>query len=461
MISAAIALGAALAPAGAAYAAGKVAASGPTGAPGSRWADRQQAQAAPPPRAPSGTGALVVYADLPAFVAATAGIDLRFEDFSRGFTPRGGMRVCYQAVSSASDDPCFAPGALVPGFGIRSSGGNIFDPASGGDSDLIVLGADVLGTGGNVIGANVPDPPSNPTQLGFDAGATAIAMDVYDGRLGQALAIEAYDAQDALIGSFEVTPAAVNMPAFAGFTSPLPVRRVAVNAVASGGGELIGNLRFGGGPGRLQADLPAADFDAVAVGVSATRAIRLSNRGALDLVLGVLPAPAAPFAIAADACSGATLAPGADCVVQFGFAPAYASDFSATLAVPGGDGATLPLDLRGEGVQPRLTAMPGVIDFGAVGVGTTAPPQTLTLANLSAAPSTVTSIAVLPAPFVVSGGSCGAAPFVLETAEQCTLQISFAPTGAGQQDALLRISSDAAPAIAEVGLHGSGSGGGQ
>jgi hypothetical protein len=412
------------------------------------------AATAPPVSAP--TGALVTYPALTDFLAATNGLDLAFEDFEGGFAPPNGMRVCFQAVASTSDDPCFAPGQLVPGFGIRSSGGNIWDPVTGVDSDLVVLGAGTRGIGSTVVGADVPDPPENPTQIAFDNNPTAIAMDVYDGLLGQPVQIEAYDANDQLIGIFTVMPASASLPAFAGFTSPVPVRRVAVNALSSGGGELIDNLYFGGGAGHLEAAPAQADFDAVALGGTKTLPITLSNDGALDLQLGAIPAPPSPFSIATDACSGSSLAPGADCTIEFAFAPTFASEYSTALDIPAGGVASTHLNLIGQGVRARVSPMPGAIDFGTVDVGGAPGSAELTLANLTGAPLSVTTIAAVSAPFAQSGGSCAAPPFDLAPGDECTLQLSFAPMSIGETDAALTITGSGLPAATTVNLHGTG-----
>lgn len=402
------------------------------------------------------TGALTTYPALADFLAATSGTELASEDFEGGFAPANGMRICFQAVASTSDDPCFAPGQLVAGFSIRSSGGNIWDPVTGVDSDLIVLGPGTRGMTSTVVGADVPDPPANPTQISFDGAPTAVAMDVYDSLLGQAVQIEAYDADDQLIGVFTAMPASATTPAFAGFTSSIPVKRVAINALASGGGELIDNLTFGGGAGHVHLQPATPDFDAVALGRTAILPVTLSNDGSLDLHVGTIATPAAPFSIQADACSESTLARGASCIVEFAFTPDWAGRFSASLEIPG-DGAAPPrLTLNGQGVRARISPMPGAIDFGPVAVGNTAGPLSVTVANLTGGALTVTGFGAVQPPFALVGGSCAVAPFDLDPGAQCTLEFSFAPASAGPFDAALTIAGSGVPATVQVNLHGIG-----
>lgn len=414
------------------------------------WFSDKHPATAPAARPEAPSGALVTYPALTDFLAATGSLDLTFEDFENGFTPPNGIRVCFQAVASTSDDPCFSPGEIEPGFGIRSSGGNIWDPATGIDSDLVVLGAGMRGMPSAAVGANVPDPPVNPTEISFDRPATAVAMDVYDPLQGGPVQVEAYDESDQLIGVFTVMPSSTSLPAFAGFTSPVPIKRVAVDALTNNGGELVDNLYFGGGAGHLALGVDGVDFDALTIGGSTIRPLTLTNDGALPLTLGTIAAPPAPFSIATDPCSGTTLAAGLDCVVQLEFAPEWAGDFSASLAIE-----TESLALHGQGVRSRVSPMPGAVDFGSVNVGGSGS-ATLTLGNLTGGVLNVTAIGAPGGPFAQSGGSCAATPFTLGPGDECTLQLSFAPTAAGAFDAALTITGTGAPATTTVNLHGTG-----
>jgi hypothetical protein len=401
-------------------------------------------------------GALVTYGSLTEFLAATASLALSYEDFEGGYAPANGMRVCFQAVASGSDDPCFKPGDLVAGFGIRSSGGNIWDPATGVDSDLVVLGAGTRGMPSTVVGANVPDPPTNPTEITFDTPRTAVAMDVFEGFSGAPVQIEAYDVDDQLAGVFMVTPASSSLPAFAGFTSAIPIKRVAVEALGDGTGELVDNLYFGGGAGHLAITAPAdGDFDAVALGRQQALAVTITNDGGIGQAIGSIAALAAPFSITNDACSSTTLAAGASCAVQLSFSPEYASEFSASIEIPATGADAARYAIRGEGVRARLSPAPGVLDFANANVSGSVS-RTLTISNLTGGDLDVSSIATPALPFGQSGGSCPPAPFSLAPGDTCTLDYTFAPTAAGAFDAAATITSSGSPAVTTVNLHGTG-----
>ncbi|MET0230497.1 MAG: choice-of-anchor D domain-containing protein [Rhodanobacteraceae bacterium] len=412
--------------------------------------------AAPAHDAPAPTGALATYGSLTEFLAATASVALSHEDFEGGYTPANGIRVCFQAVASGSDDPCFKPGDLVAGFGIRSSGGNIWDPASGVDSDLVVLGAGTRGMPSTVVGANVPDPPTNPTEITFDAPRTAVAMDVYEGFSGAPVQIEAYGVDDQLAGVFMVSPASSSLPAFAGFTSAIPIRRVAIEALGDGTGELVDNLYFGGGAGHLAVSAPASgDFDAVALGHEQALAITVTNDGGIGQAVGAIAALAAPFSITNDTCSNTTLAAGASCTLQLMFSPEYASEFQASIEIPATGTDAARYDIRGEGVRARLSPAPGVLDFANTNVSGTVS-RTLTISNLTGGDLDVASIAPPSGPFAQNGGSCPPPPFSLAPGDTCTLDYTFAPIAPGQFDAAATITSSGSPATTTVNLHGTG-----
>jgi hypothetical protein len=150
-----------------------------------------------------------------------------------------------------------------------------------------------------------------------------------------------------------------SLPVFVGFSSPLPVARVVYGTHVDYSAGPIDNLRFAGGAGHLGIVAPL--FGAVALGNAASQPATLSNTGYLPLTLGTLPLPDAPFSVDADACSGTTLAPGAQCSVQFRFAPLFESDFAQPLAVPSDDPAgPAELVLHATGVAGGAFAQRGV-----------------------------------------------------------------------------------------------------
>ena len=388
------------------------------------------------PAVERGSGALQVYADRDGLLAAVNGVKLVSEDFSGALVPESGVRTCYQALGHLSNDPCFVPGELEPGFGMRSSRGSIFD-ANTFDIDIAALGPGLLGTDGPVVGNNVLDLPYNPTRIDFYPPVTVVGMDAYDGTLGGPVQIDAHGVDGSLIGSFTVQPAAPNQGAFAGMTSTAPIRYVAVNATSDGGGELIGRLLFGGGPGHLDAVDGNGDLGTVAVGSAAAATLQLANQGHLALdAIQLQPLPA-PFALTADACSGSTLAAGQTCTVEIGLVGAGPGVHLASWH-PAGDGGGA-IELRADVVSARLLTAPGHLDFGDVATGSSSTAQSVTVRNGSGGSIDSGLPLVLPAPFSRVGGDCPDTGIALAPGASCQLDIVFHPQTAGDYDSELPV----------------------
>lgn len=295
------------------------------------------------------SGALTTYPDLPSFLAATSTLGTPVhEDFEKGYAqylPQTQFAACVEPVSADSNDACYAHGDLAPGFRLASTNAH----------GVIVMNPGIYDLPGRSIGAwPYRLNAQSYTEIRFDDAPTAIAADVFGFAMGDGavptntvpVQIDAYDANDALIGTFEVTPAAITASAFAGFTSAIPVARVVFGTHVDYSAGPIDDLWFAGSAGRL--DVEAAAFGPVAIGTDDTQAVTFANAGHLPLALGTLPPPSAPFSYASDACSGTTLQPDATCTVQVRFAPTYESDFSQTLSIPGA--APTPWTLQGTGV---------------------------------------------------------------------------------------------------------------
>ena len=95
----------------------------------------------------------------------------------------------------------------------------------------------------------------------------------------------------------------------------------------------------------------AVDFGDVNVGDSSDQTVTVTNDGDADLVLGSVSAPAAPFSIAADTCSGQTLAPADTCTISVEFAPDAVQDYSSSFDILSDDPDEDPVtvDVSGSG----------------------------------------------------------------------------------------------------------------
>lgn len=182
-------------------------------------------------------------------------------------------------------------------------------------------------------------------------------------------------------------------------------------------------------------------FGSVNVGSSsAAQTVTVTNGGTAAATN--MSYPAAPVGYTkGGTCASATLAAGASCTLTFAFAPTAAGGSSATYTLSGG-GKSIGIALSGTGTTAggaaALAVSPTALMFGDVTVGTTSPPQTLTLRNTgSSVANGVTVTGSNAAEFVVSANTCAA---TLAGGATCTLAVSYKPAGAGSDGATLTFS---------------------
>src|SRR5207302_1802504 len=149
---------------------------------------------------------------------------------------------------------------------------------------------------------------------------------------------------------------------------------------------------------------------------SPVRTVTLTNSGTapLSIATAVLGgANAGDFALASGTTciNGATLAAGANCVLNLTFTPTAASARTATVTITD-DAADSPqsVSLAGTGIAPAVTLAPANLAFGTQRVSTPSPVQTVTLTNSGTAPLSIAT-AVL--------GGANAGDFALASGTTC------------------------------------------
>jgi hypothetical protein len=132
----------------------------------------------------------------------------------------------------------------------------------------------------------------------------------------------------------------------------------------------------------------ALSFGSVTVGASGTQSVTVTNSGNAALHLADATAGGA-FTIAASTCTGATLAPGATCVITLAFAPTTAGNAGATLSVAS-DAGTATAALTGTGAVTPTTPVV------TPPTGASLPPNSKTTftATTSSAPGAPTSVTI-------------------------------------------------------------------
>ncbi len=282
------------------------------------------------------------------------------EDFERSMTrfldPME-FTACTEPVSSRSDDACFAPGDLATGFSIHSTHGY----------GVLSMGKDIIQFPSFTVGAwPYRSTPSslNYTRVEFDHGPTVVAADVYGFGLSGGSAtgaaapvtVEAFDRNGGSLGSFVVTPAAFNQPAFAGFSADVPIGAVEFGTRELSAGAQIDNLLFGGMAQAPQLSKDRLRFGSQAVGQLQVLSVEVRNPGDQPWHLDPAVVQGEGYAVADDDCAAAPLAARSACTIWIAFDPAYLDTFFGRLQVSGDfGGAPLVLPIHGIGSVQEAT----------------------------------------------------------------------------------------------------------
>ena len=182
----------------------------------------------------------------------------------------------------------------------------------------------------------------------------------------------------------------------------------------------------------------------------ATHTFVLTNTGAVQLSVGFLIVGGeGDFSIGDNRCGA--LAPGASCEIDIDFEPVSAGPKAGEVQVSDLSGIVAPAsaDLIGAGAGPRLTSDLAGGYFDQAAVGTVSAPKTFTFTNEGTLGLTLTEVRLGASSanadadqFRLLGGSC-APGVVLEPARSCTVDVGFAPTRVGYQEATLVLIGDA------------------
>src|SRR5437899_2785054 len=210
-------------------------------------------------------------------------------------------------------------------------------------------------------------------------------------------------------------------------------------------------------------NLPCAPQSTLFPYTTLFRSLTNSGTAPLSIATAVLGgANAGDFALASGTTciNGATLAAGANCVLNLTFTPTAASARTATLTITD-DAADSPqsMSLAGTGIAPAVTLAPTNLAFGTQRVSTPSPVQTVTLTTSGTSPLSIAT-AVL--------GGANAGDFALASGTTC---ITGATLAAGAYSVLnppslhaalpirtatLTITDDAAGSPQSVSLTGTG-----
>jgi len=218
-------------------------------------------------------GSLQFFSDEAAFTAAL-GVPshLTVETFDNGQPVGPFPATCPGPFSSTTNNACFTPGQLAPGFELNASS------ATGG---LVVMPAGFFAQPTRIVGASTF---ADATIASFAPAVNAAAADVYGGINTDTYAVDVsvYDEAGGLLGTTTVTAGPTRGDfVFLGVTSPTPIGRIVFDG-QNGGGELVDNLRFRSAdlapPGLALAFSPTQ----VPAGATSTLTITLGNQAQPD-----------------------------------------------------------------------------------------------------------------------------------------------------------------------------------
>jgi len=141
---------------------------------------------------------------------------------------------------------------------------------------------------------------------------------------------------------------------------------LASNGVVASLGAPSGQLTAG-----MTVNPTSVSFGLIRAGMSALATVTVASTGQAPLVVGTVGSGnplAAPFSVAADGCSGQTLAPGASCTLEVRFAPTSEGSYSDSFAIPS-NAATVTVSVAGEAERPEAIpalGLPGLVGLAAL-----------------------------------------------------------------------------------------------
>jgi hypothetical protein len=170
------------------------------------------------------------------------------------------------------------------------------------------------------------------------------------------------------------------------------------------------------------------------------------------------------FQVTSSQCQNRTLEPGESCTVEVAFDPLHAGWTDATLMfkTKNEEVPYATVELYGEGTGPVIPVAPDHLAFGQVDVGTTSPPQTITLEQQSTRyVYSLEDVSILPSrvmtsssdPFKIVGGSCRNG-LEFSPGDTCTVEVAMSPTEVGNFQAELEVSDTAPESPQSVELEG-------
>jgi hypothetical protein len=195
------------------------------------------------------------------------------------------------------------------------------------------------------------------------------------------------------------------------------------------------------------------EFPAQLVGTaSSPQGVTLTNSGGTSLSIRSIAA-AGDFRASNDC--GGTLAAGASCTINVTFEPKKSGTLQGKVTLED-TASSKPQYVLVSGLSTPLALSPAELSFGSWKVGTTSPPQVVTVTNGSGSAIQFSNIDIAgadPKDFSIDEETCGVS---LAAGASCTVTITFSPIKAGSRRGLNYVTVVGAPYPAPVTLVGVG-----
>src|SRR5208337_3731035 len=148
---------------------------------------------------------------------------------------------------------------------------------------------------------------------------------------------------------------------------------------------------------------------------------------------------------------------GGNCTISVTFTPTATGTRTAAVSISdNAAGSPQTVSLSGTGTAPAVSLTPTSLSFASQPIDTGSTAQTVTLTNSGNATLTITSLVPAGAnatDFSETADTCGGS---VAAGRNCTIEVMFTPSAAGQRTATLSITDNASGSPQTVSISGTG-----
>jgi len=314
-----------------------------------------------------------------------------------------------------------------------------------------------------------PNPCADAFITQFNAAGNALAYSTYLGGngpdFGQSIALDS-TGDPYITGSTSSTNFPATSEAIAGTTSTLYVAPYKSTLTGSAGNAFVAKIDSSNTEPNISIVPGSLTFGDETISVtSPLQEIYIVNPSTTPLTIASISiAPINTYTTIfteTDNCVGTLPAGGGYCTMNVGFTPAYTGNFTDQITITdnagGSSGTQQIINVSGAGVTAAtaVTVSPTSLSYTNQGVGTTSPPQPVTITNTGISTLNITSITTTTTDFSETN-TCLATNDILSPGQSCVISVVFSPTATGTRSGSLKIADTATGSPQTVALTGIG-----